>query len=456
MAVESNLRLMVAEENQTTQEIIRKILKDNGYLHVEFVENGEKAWEKLNEGNTDFALVDWKVAEPENFGLLDAIAVEHRFRSMPVLLMGAGAPIGKIEEAMKIGARDYINKPFTPYILMVKIEKALFGPYAIEALSKKEARAAAAKARGSAPVPEGVSERVSTRADKARSFYLKGQDLLERRKYGAAVAEFAKAIKFRMLFPEAYKGIADAFRGQGDLDRSGQFLKKAAETYAWLDRDKEATQTYEHVRKVDPGTPNPFKTVADHLRGQGNQKEVLKKYEQAARLSPKDMDVAVALSEAYTEAGQKEKAVETLRPIMEKHGADQKVKGLFMRLTGETGAPATREQTLQVLGDVQKTRSEERRRAQRFPFADYATQIPRQKEAFPVVDISMVGIGFKHSAVDFRTGETLHFDLITLGETKIKKVSATIKRVSPVMIGCEFGSLDANQVNRLKKIVPHA
>ncbi len=454
MAVESNLRLLVAEENLTTQEIIRKILKDNGYQYVEFVDDGEKTWDKLNEGNTDFVLVDWKIAEPKNFGLIDAIALESKFRSLPVILMGAGAPIGRIEEAMKIGARDYINKPFTPYILMVKIEKALFGPYAIEALSKKEARAAA-KGQGAAPVPKGASERVLNRASKARSFFLKGQDLLERRKYAAAVAEFAKAIKFRMLFPEAYKGIADAFRGQGDLDRSGQFLNKAAETYAWLDRDQEATQTFEHVRKVIPETPNPFKTVADHLRGQGNQKEIIRKYEQAAQLSPKDMDVALALSEAYTEAGQKERAVEILKPIMEKYGADQKVKGLFMRITGDTG-PATEDRTLQVLGDVRKTRGEERRRAQRFPFADYATQIPRQKEAFPVVDISAIGISFKHGSVNFKDGETLQFDLVTLGETKIKKLSATIKRTSPIVIGCEFSGLDAYQAGRLKKIVPQA
>jgi len=425
--------LLVVEPNAKSHEIITKILSDNGYKSVTFTRDLAASLESLAMEKTDFVLADIQVAKDNNYELLYTLSDEPQFRSVRVLIMGQNVGMTTLDKALSISGADYINKPFTPYLLMVKIEKLIFGPYAKD--SKIKPRPAVART-----------------AELAQKTLDKANDLLELRKYDAAVAEFAKAVRQRMLFPEAYRGIAEAFRGKGDLERYSQFLDKAAETYAWLDRHEEAEAAFQTARKINDKAPNPYKVKGDHLKDNARITEVIETYQRASKLSPKDTDVAFALSRAYLQRGDTDKARETLEPIVQKTGVPPEAKGLFVHIAEkQPSAKRPKREFLEIMQEAYN--GEEKRRAKRIPLAEYAARLPKRQEFFPVVDISGTGISFKREGEEFEMGHEVAFDLMLLGEPKAKKVMAKVVRETGFLVGCEFLGMSGKQRRQLRAII---
>lgn len=454
--MERHIRVLVGEPHPPTQAIIKKILADNGYTKVVAAADPVAVVQAVRRGDADVALLDWKLAEPDSYKLLDEIVLDRRSFNLPILLMGAGAPLAKVEDALRLGARDYLNKPFTAYVLMVRLEKALYGPPKArkEQAAPGAAGPGAAQAAQDAAAPEPAlpkSAAVQKEEARARATFLKGYEYLRLRKWDKAISLFAAALKLQMLFPEAYKGLAEAFRGKADLERSSQFLGKAAETLVWLDRHDEAASLYEHARKIDPKAANPFKTVADHLKEQKSPQEVVRLYERAARAAPKDPDVAVALARAYVETGQQERAARVLQPVLAEADVPEDLRGVFLSIAGEDRLKGKK---LEVLGLVGAGDGEEKRRALRVPLADYAATMPRAVENFPVVDLSITGIGFKPSGEKFEPGQEVTFDLVTMGDSRARKLRAVVRRVGAVVIGCEFVGLTEKQAEIIARILP--
>jgi len=454
--VERHIRVLVGEPHPPTQAIIKKILADNCYTQVVAVADPLGVIQAVRRGDADVALLDWKLVEPGHYKLLDEIVLDRRSFNLPILLMGTGAPMANVEEALRLGARDYLNKPFTAYVLMVRLEKALYGPPKARKEAAAEGPAAAeapsAAAGGGAAEPAlPKSEAVQKEEARARATFLKGYELLRMRKWDKAISVFAAALRLQMLFPEAYKGLAEAFRGKADLERSSQFMGKAAETLVWLDRHEEAANLYEHARKINPQAPNPFKTVADHLKEQKSPQEVVRLYERAARAAPKDPDVAVALARAYMETGQQERAARVLQPVLAETEVPEDLKGVFLSIAGEDRLKGRK---LEVLGMVGAGDGQEKRRSLRVPLADYAATMPRAVENFPVVDLSVSGIGFKPSGEKFEPGQEVTFDLVTMGESRARKVRAVVRRVGAAVVGCEFVGLTPKQAEAITRILP--
>jgi hypothetical protein len=272
--------------------------------------------------------------------------------------------------------------------------------------------------------------------------FSKASEFLTLRRYDRAIAEFARAIRLRLLFPEAYRGIAEAFRGQGNLERTSQFMNKAAETHVWLDQHERAREVYDYVRKATPDAPNPYKVVGDHLRGQNDPAEQVRHYRRAAELSPGDVSVGVALARALVDADEREEAARVLAPIVDRQEVPPEMRGLFLQLRppDPQAAPRRRGPGMRFLDMAGGGDGVEKRRTGRIPLADYAARLPHVEDTFQVVDISLVGIGFKATNATFAVGQEIAFDLVSMGETKVKKLTAVVKRVSPRVVGCEFAN----------------
>ena len=451
MPARNPMRVLVAEPSKPMHAILRKVLAENGYDDLVFATSAEEAWDLLSRGETfDFALLDFHLAAGDNLDLIWKITDDTRNYAMRMMLMGHGSPIGVVDEAMRLGVREYVNKPFTPYILGVKIDKMLYGNRTL--VDRYE------PAPGEAPEKGGLDKQAQTKSAalvelKAKKAFAEGYELLQLRKYDQAIAKFAQAVKQRMLFPEAYKGIAEAFRGKGDLDRAAQFLSKAAETYAWLDKEEHATAMFERARKGDPKAPNPFKTVAEHLRKQKDVDKVIHFYEKAALLSPGDSDVAVGLAKAYMEKGDTENAGRVMRPVMDRENVDPAFKQLFVDMGVNSESKGRRSRSGGFIeGGRGSFTGEDKRGAPRVPLAEYATRHPRLTQHLPVVDISLTGIGFKPMGEEFEIGQTLTFDLVSLGDVRTREVEVVVRRVALTVVGCEFQQLAPRQAEMIKNL----
>ncbi len=447
MPARNPMRVLVAEPSKPMHAILRKVLAENGYDDLVFVTSGEEAWDLLSRGETfDFTILDFPLASKDNMDLIWKITDDKRNFALRIMLMGHGAPIGVVDEAMRLGVREYVNKPFTPYILGVKIDKMLYGNRTL--VDRYE------PAPGEADQDKKAQSKSAAQVElKAKKAFAEGYELLQLRKYDQAIAKFAQAVKQRMLFPEAYKGIAEAFRGKGDLDRSSQFLSKAAETYAWLDKEEHATAMFERARKGDPQAPNPFKTVAEHLRKQKDTDKVIRFYEKAALLSPGDSDVTVGLAKAYMDKGDKENAARVMRPVMDRENVDPSFKQLFMDMGMDREAKGRRARGGGFIdGGSSGFAGPDKRKAPRVPLAEYAVRHPRLTQHLPVVDISLTGIGFKPMGEEFEIGQVVSFDLVTMGDVKTRELEAVVRRVALTVVGCQFQSLSPKQAEMVKAL----
>lgn len=104
----SKMRILIADDEEGIRESVSLILGPD--YAVEAVADGEAAMAKLERGRFDLALLDIKMPK------LDGVEIMRRIKSqrleVPVLVLTAYQSVELAKEAVKLGALDYIPKPF--------------------------------------------------------------------------------------------------------------------------------------------------------------------------------------------------------------------------------------------------------------------------------------------------------------------------------------------------------
>ena len=115
-------KVLIADDQRNMRSTLAIMLRDAGYEVAE-AHDGTHASELLGADAFDLVLTDLKM------GATDGIAVlRHAKEITPlteVIVMTAYGTIESAVEAMRLGAHDYIQKPFTEQELLLKVQKAL-------------------------------------------------------------------------------------------------------------------------------------------------------------------------------------------------------------------------------------------------------------------------------------------------------------------------------------------
>ncbi|HEX8653234.1 MAG TPA: sigma-54 dependent transcriptional regulator [Pyrinomonadaceae bacterium] len=102
-------RLLVAEDEANLRLVIQKELQRLGF-RVDVVPDGEAALRRLEEGNVDVLLSDINMPRIDGMELLKR--VRERPNPPEVILLTGHATVETAIEAMKLGAYDYLTKPY--------------------------------------------------------------------------------------------------------------------------------------------------------------------------------------------------------------------------------------------------------------------------------------------------------------------------------------------------------
>jgi two-component system cell cycle response regulator DivK len=103
-------RILVADDNPVSRELIREILEGDGYEVIE-AGNGQEALEKLCEYSPDLALLDIQMPILDVIALIRELRADARFSDLPVDAITAYAMQGDREKALSLGFSTYITKP---------------------------------------------------------------------------------------------------------------------------------------------------------------------------------------------------------------------------------------------------------------------------------------------------------------------------------------------------------
>ena len=121
MNEQRDARLLIAEDEANLRLVLQKELQRLGY-RVQAANDGEAALRKLEESNVDVLLCDINMPNMDGMQLLRRI---HERPNPPEVIMLTGQ--GTIEtavEAMKLGAYDYLTKPYSINELDVRVRQA--------------------------------------------------------------------------------------------------------------------------------------------------------------------------------------------------------------------------------------------------------------------------------------------------------------------------------------------
>ena len=112
--------LLVVDDEEKIRELIRMNLELAGYKCDE-AEDGEIALEKLNKFSPDLALLDIMLPKKNGYEIAQSFIKQN----VPIIFLTAKDSVTDKVKGLKLGADDYIVKPFESMELLARIEVVL-------------------------------------------------------------------------------------------------------------------------------------------------------------------------------------------------------------------------------------------------------------------------------------------------------------------------------------------
>jgi len=117
-------KILVVDDTGVLRNIIVFNLKKAGYSVAEAVD-GIDGLEKMKEFLPDVVILDLMMPRLDGFGVLTEKGKDDGIKNIPVLVLTAKGGEDDKENAMKLGARDVLTKPFSPKQLIECVSKVI-------------------------------------------------------------------------------------------------------------------------------------------------------------------------------------------------------------------------------------------------------------------------------------------------------------------------------------------
>ncbi|MGG1340276.1 response regulator transcription factor [Bacillus toyonensis] len=113
-------KILIVEDEPTISDLINLNLKMVNYETIQ-VYNGRNALELIETEQFDLILLDVMLPEIDGFSIIDKI----KHKDIPVIFLSAKSSITDKVKGLKMGADDYIGKPFESIELLARVETVL-------------------------------------------------------------------------------------------------------------------------------------------------------------------------------------------------------------------------------------------------------------------------------------------------------------------------------------------
>lgn len=117
-------RILVADDSLVIRSILRKQLQEQGHVVVEAVD-GDDALRACREEPPDVILLDVEMPNLDGHGVLADLRLHETTAHIPVVFLTARATTEDVVEGLRLGAHDYLRKPFEPAELLARVSAAL-------------------------------------------------------------------------------------------------------------------------------------------------------------------------------------------------------------------------------------------------------------------------------------------------------------------------------------------
>jgi len=116
------MKVLIAEDDRDFGNILSQYVTMSGF-EVTLARDGKEAWERFNADKPDICVLDVMMPEMDGFTLAEKIKQSQN--DIPFIFLTAKSLKEDIVKGLKLGADDYITKPFDPEVLILRINNIL-------------------------------------------------------------------------------------------------------------------------------------------------------------------------------------------------------------------------------------------------------------------------------------------------------------------------------------------
>jgi DNA-binding response OmpR family regulator len=117
-------RVFIAEDDRNLLELLTTRLSLAGY-ETSFGRDGWEALDGIHSTRPVAIVLDVNMPRLDGFGVLRHLRKSPAVANIPVMMLTARNAPGDIKEALVLGARDYLAKPFNDAMLLARVARLL-------------------------------------------------------------------------------------------------------------------------------------------------------------------------------------------------------------------------------------------------------------------------------------------------------------------------------------------
>jgi two-component system, chemotaxis family, chemotaxis protein CheY len=122
MAVDTTIPILIVDDYNTMIRIIRNLLRQLGFEHIDEASDGTMALAKMRTRNYGLVISDWNMEPMTGYDLLREVRKDPNLSTTPFIMVTAESKTENVIAAKKAGVSNYIVKPFNAQTLKSKID----------------------------------------------------------------------------------------------------------------------------------------------------------------------------------------------------------------------------------------------------------------------------------------------------------------------------------------------
>ena len=117
-------KLLIVDDLPQNIQVLGNVLRDQGY-QLSFAMDGRTALTLIKKEKYDLILLDVMMPDLDGYDVCDLLKQDPLHRDIPVIFLTAKIDVGSIVKGFKLGAVDYITKPFHSEELLLRVQTHL-------------------------------------------------------------------------------------------------------------------------------------------------------------------------------------------------------------------------------------------------------------------------------------------------------------------------------------------
>ncbi|MGH6973949.1 MAG: ATPase, T2SS/T4P/T4SS family, partial [Stellaceae bacterium] len=123
-AAGSRATILLVEDEDSLRRVIKDLLEREGYTICE-ARDGAEAMEQVDRHNPDLVLLDLNLPNVDGYTVLQRLRGHPRTEHLPVIILSARGDEDNEVKVLRLGATDFLAKPFRPKALAARLEATL-------------------------------------------------------------------------------------------------------------------------------------------------------------------------------------------------------------------------------------------------------------------------------------------------------------------------------------------